>query len=51
MNMVGTPYREVHLYLVTASKVFLGSNPSVTTVIDPPRVYAPKVPIIMPKQW
>lgn len=38
MNMVGTPYRDVHLYLETASNVFLGSKPSVTTVMDPPRV-------------
>lgn len=50
MNMVGTPYREVHLYFVTASRVFLGSNPSVMTVMDPPLVKAPKVPMIIPKQ-
>ncbi len=51
MNIVGTPYSEVHRSCDTASRVALGSNPCAgMTIVQPFDVHA-RLPITMPKQW
>ena len=51
MNIVGTPYREVHRSAATASSVARGSKPSAGMTMQAPCEVAPRLPITMPKQW
>ena len=50
MNIVGTPYKLVHLYSDTAYIVFIGSNPCVTNTFVPPLTIPASTPKIIPKQ-
>ena len=51
MNMVGTPYRLVHLSPATASRTSAGLNPGPGRMIADPCVVQARVPSTMPKQW
>ena len=51
MNIVGTPYSEVHRSPATAAKVAAGSKSGAgITMVDPWEVH-PRLPITIPKQW
>ena len=51
MNIVGTPYSDVHPSAATAFSVASGSNPGAgITMVAPCDVHA-RLPITMPKQW
>ncbi len=51
MNIVGTPCRAVHWYLVTVSRVSLALNPYPVYIIVDPKLSAARLPITIPKQW
>ncbi len=51
MNMVGTPYREVHRSACTAARVATRSNPGAGSTMQAPCEVAARQPITMPKQW
>ena len=51
MNIVGTPYSDVHLSWATASRVATGSNAGAGMTTHAPWLSAPRLPITMPKQW
>jgi hypothetical protein len=51
MNMVGTPYREVHFSRVTARSAAAGSKPCAGSTMHAPWEVAARLPITMPKQW
>jgi len=51
MNIVGTPYSEVHASAATASSVALGSNDGAGITMHAPWVVAARLPMTMPKQW
>ena len=51
MNIVGTPYSEVHRSCCTARSVAAGSNAGAGMTIDAPFEVAPRFPMTMPKQW
>ncbi len=50
MNMVGTPYREVHRSASTARSVASGSKPGAGSTMQAPWEVAPRLPMTMPKQ-
>jgi hypothetical protein len=50
MNMVGTPYREVHLSRSMAASVAAGSKSGAGMTIVEPWVADPRQPMTMPKQ-
>ena len=51
MNMVGTPYSEVHRSSCTARRVAAGSKPAAGITMQAPWLVAARLPITMPKQW
>ena len=51
MNIVGTPYSDVHLSACTAASVAAGSKPGAGITMQAPCVVLPRLPITMPKQW
>ena len=51
MNMVGTPYSEVHRSSCTACSVSAGSKPGAGMTIVAPCEVAARLPMPMPKQW
>ena len=51
MNIVGTPYSEVHRSSWTARSVASGSNAGAGSTIVAPCVVQPRLPMTMPKQW
>ncbi|MGX1116887.1 hypothetical protein RKD37_002250 [Streptomyces ambofaciens] len=51
MNMVGTPYRDVHRSRCTASRVATGSKDGAGMTTQAPWEVAPRLPMTMPKQW
>ena len=51
MNIVGTPYSEVHRSACTASRVAAGSKAGAGMTIAAPWLVAARLPITMPKQW
>ena len=51
MNIVGTPYSEVHRSCCTARKVSAGSNPGAGITMHPPCVVTARLPRTIPKQW
>ena len=51
MNMVGTPYSDVHFSAATAASVAAGSNARAGITMHAPWEVAPRFPITMPKQW
>ena len=51
MNIVGTPYSEVHDSAATASRVAFGSNEGAGITMHEPWVVAARFPMTMPKQW
>ena len=51
MNMVGTPYSEVHRSAATAASVAAGSKDGAGMTMHAPCVVAARLPITMPKQW
>ena len=50
MNIVGTPYSEVHRSFCTVSIVITGSNASAGTTMVAPCVVQARLPSTMPKQ-
>ena len=50
MNMVGTPYSDVHRSSATAARVAAGSNSGAGMTMVEPWVVAPRFPMTMPKQ-
>ena len=51
MNMVGTPYREVHRSACTAASAAAGSKPGDGMTMQAPWVVQARLPSTMPKQW
>src|SRR5437764_10246543 len=51
MNIVGTPYIEVHRSDAIASRVGSGVNDSAGYTIVAPEATQPRLPMPMPKQW
>ena len=51
MNIVGTPYNDVHRSAAMVASVSPASNAGAGTTIVAPWVVQPKLPITMPKQW
>ncbi len=51
MNIVGTPYSEVHRSACTAPSAAAGSKPSAGITIAAPWLVQARLPITMPKQW
>ncbi len=52
MNMVGTPYRDVHRSCCTgAFRVAAGSKDGAGMTMQAPCVVAARLPMTMPKQW
>ena len=51
MNMVGTPYSDVHRSACTASRVATGSKLSAGMTMHAPWLVAARLPMTMPKQW
>ena len=51
MNIVGTPYSDVHRSAATASSVAAGSKPGAGITMHAPCDVDPRLPITMPKQW
>ncbi len=51
MNMVGTPYSEVHRSCATARSVASGSKAGAGITMHAPWLVAARLPITMPKQW
>ncbi len=51
MNIVGTPYQDVHRSWATASRVLTGSKAGAGMTTQQPCVSAPRLPITIPKQW
>ena len=50
MNMVGTPYSDVHRSSTTARRLAAGSNPGEGMMIAEPCVVQARLPSTMPKQ-
>ena len=51
MNIVGTPYSDVHRSSWTACSVAAGSNAGAGTTMHAPWEVQPRLPITIPKQW
>ena len=51
MNMVGTPYSDVHFSSCTACSVAAGSKPGAGITTQAPCEVAARFPITIPKQW
>ena len=51
MNIVGTPYSDVHRSCVTARSVEAASNPGAGITMQAPWLVAGRLPMTIPKQW
>ena len=51
MNIVGTPYSDVHFSSAVALRVAAGSKPGAGMTIAAPWEVHARLPITMPKQW
>ena len=51
MNIVGTPYSEVHRSCSTACRVAAASKAGAGITIVAPFAVAPRLPMTIPKQW
>ena len=51
MNIVGTPYSDVHRSAATVSSTASGSKASPGTTTQAPRDMQARLPMTMPKQW
>ena len=51
MNIVGTPYSDVHASAWTAANVAAGSKDGAGITIAAPWLVAARLPMTMPKQW
>jgi hypothetical protein len=51
MNIVGTPYSDVHRSWATASSVASASKAGPGITMQAPWLVAPRLPMTMPKQW
>ena len=51
MNIVGTPYSDVHRSSWTARRVAAGSKPGAGITMQAPCVVQARLPSTIPKQW
>ena len=51
MNIVGTPYSDVHRSCCTARSVAAGSKPGAGITMQAPCVVMARLPSTIPKQW